>query len=166
MHDFSLLEHVPFLRRYARALTGDPADADDLVQACIERALRKRSLFRSGSLRAWLFTIMHNIHADDRRAGARRSASLAALSVVEQAGAATVDQPVFVASDLRSALARLSVEQRSALLLVGLEGFTCAEAAAILRIPEGTVISRLSRGRAVLREALDLAPRRASGGAR
>ncbi|MEZ5667529.1 MAG: sigma-70 family RNA polymerase sigma factor [Alphaproteobacteria bacterium] len=166
MRDASLLEHIPSLRRYARALTGDAADADDLVQACLERALRKRTLFRRGSLRAWLFTIMHNVHANDRRAGARRSASLAALAVVEQTRADGAEPPPFSAPELRTALAGLPVEQRSAVLLVGLEGFTCGEAAAILGVPEGTVVSRLSRGRAALRDRLEAVPRRAGGVAR
>ena len=147
-----LIEHLPRLRRYARALTGDANRADDLVQDTLERALAKLDLWQPGSdLRAWLFTLMHNLYVNQIRV--RRPQE----TVMEDA----LDEPVsggqmeaLHARDIHAALAKLPGEQREVLLLVGLEQFGYAEAAQVLGVPVGTVMSRLSRGRERMRQML------------
>lgn len=147
-----LIEHLPRLRRYARALTGDPNRADDLVQDTLERALAKLELWQPGSdLRAWLFTLMHNLFVNQIRI--RRPQE----TVMEDA----LDEPVsggqmeaLDARDIHAALAKLTEEQREILLLVGLEQFGYAEAAQVLGVPVGTVMSRLSRARERMRAML------------
>lgn len=147
-----LIEHLPRLRRYARALTGDVNRADDLVQDTLERALAKLDLWQPGSdLRAWLFTLMHNLFVNQIRI--RRPLE----SVMEDA----LDEPVsggqmeaLATRDIHAALARLPEEQRAVLLLVGLEQFGYAEAAQVLGVPTGTVMSRLSRARERMRQML------------
>ncbi|ODT77437.1 MAG: RNA polymerase subunit sigma [Pelagibacterium sp. SCN 64-44] len=142
---------VPALRRYARALTRDADLADDLVQDCLERALSRRGLFRpAGPVRAWLFTILLNLFRNDRRAAHGRAAMLRLDSVPEPASPAA--QPGHVAlAELARAIETLPAEQQEALLLVALEGFAYQEAADILGIPLGTLMSRLGRARAALR---------------
>jgi RNA polymerase sigma-70 factor (ECF subfamily) len=147
-----LIEHLPRLRRYARALTGDVNRADDLVQDTLERALAKLHLWQPGSdLRAWLFTLMHNLFVNQIRV--RRPQE----TVMEEA----LDEPVsggqmeaLAARDIHAALAQLPEDQREVLLLVGLEQFGYAEAAQVLGVPTGTVMSRLSRARERMRQML------------
>src|SRR5262249_21532401 len=131
-------------------LTGDRSAADDLVQDTLERALSRYHLWRRGSdLRAWLFTIMHNIYVNQARSRSRHQHE--ALET-EGAEALRGREPDWLAlRDLAGALARMPEEQRAVLLLVGLEQFTYDEAARVLDIPIGTVMSRLSRGRERLR---------------
>ncbi len=152
--DGLIAQHIPRLRRYARALTGDRSAADDLVQDTLERALSRMHLWRRGSdLRAWLFTIMHNIFVNQVRSRARHQHE--ALEANADAEALRGRDPDWLElRDLASALARVPDEQRAVLLLVGLEQFTYDEAARILEIPIGTVMSRLSRGRERLRGLL------------
>ena len=143
---------VPALRRYARALTRDTDRADDLVQDCLERAIRKRSLWRpTGPLQAWLFRILLNIHRNNARTLRRRGDHIALDAMpIEPSTPAT--QPGRVAlAELGRALDTLPLEQREALLLVVLDGASYTEAAAILAIPAGTLMSRLGRARAALR---------------
>ena len=153
-HDNLLTQQVPRLRRYARALTGDRAGADDLVQDTLERALSRLHLWRQGSdLRAWLFTIMHNIFVNQIRSRARRQHE--ALENEPAADALRAADPDWLElRDLERALARLPDEQRAVMLLVGLEQFTYDEAARVLGVPIGTVMSRLSRARERLRLVL------------
>lgn len=150
----SVEQHIPRLRRYARALTGERSAADDLVQDTLERALSRFHLWRRGSdLRAWLFTIMHNIYVNQARSRVRHQHE--ALDNDSAAEAAQAREPDWLElRDLDDALARLPHEQRAVLLLVGLEEFTYEEAARVLDIPIGTVMSRLSRGRERLRGML------------
>jgi RNA polymerase sigma-70 factor, ECF subfamily len=150
-HDGLIAQQIPRLRRYARALTGDRSAADDLVQDTLERAVSRFHLWRHGSdLRAWLFTIMHNIFVNQARSRARYQHE--ALETDPYAEALYERDPEWLElRDLASALARVPDEQRVVLLLVGLEQFTYDEAARILDIPIGTVMSRLSRGRERLR---------------
>jgi RNA polymerase sigma-70 factor (ECF subfamily) len=148
-----LLTWVPRLRRYAHALAGNRADADDLVQDTLERAWARSGLWRGvADMRAWLFGIMHNLHVDGLRRGR--------LSTVPMDDG-TPDVPVpptqadrLAVADLQAALERLPAEQREVLLLVALEEMSYAEIAAALGIPIGTVMSRLSRGRERLRRIL------------
>lgn len=144
-----IVEFIPRLRRYARALVGDRARADDLVQDTIERAWNKFHLWRPGSdLRAWLFTVMHNVHINQIRA-TRDFVELddesAEMAVAGAQGASLEIR------DLERALVLLPVEQREVLLLVGLEDLSYAEVAEVLGIPIGTVMSRLSRAREKMR---------------
>jgi RNA polymerase sigma-70 factor (ECF subfamily) len=149
--DGLIAQQIPRLRRYARALTGDRGAADDLVQDTLERALSRYHLWRRGSdLRAWLFTIMHNIYVNQARSRSRHQHE--ALEADSTAEALRGRDPDWLElRDLASALARLPDEQRAVLLLVGLEQFTYDEAARVLDVPIGTVMSRLSRGRERLR---------------
>ena len=151
-----LIEHIPRLRRYARALTRDAALADDLVQDTLERALRKLDLWRPDSdLRAWLFTLMHNLFINRLRGDARLETPLDAAMAVPVAGG---QMAALGLRDIEAALAELPDEQREVILLVGLEQFGYAETAHILGVPLGTVMSRLSRGRERLRQRLADAP--------
>lgn len=144
-------EQIPRLRRYARALTGERGAADDLVQDTLERALSRFHLWRRGSdLRAWLFTIMHNLYVNQARSRARRRHE--ALEDDPAAEPVRAPEPDWLElRDLDRALARLADEQRAVLLLVGLEQLSYGEAARVLDVPIGTVMSRLSRGRERLR---------------
>lgn len=152
----SIVELIPRLRRYARALAGDRYAADDLVQDTLERAWAKLHLYRRGTdLRAWLFTVMHNVYVNQRRA-AKPSAPLdeempeLALSPSEVDG--------LVLRDLDSAIRRLPPDQREVLLLVALEDMSYDAAAGTLGIPIGTVMSRLARAREKLRAMLSGLP--------
>jgi RNA polymerase sigma-70 factor (ECF subfamily) len=159
---------IPRLRRYALALTGNREAADDLTQDTLERAWRKRALWQSGTdLRAWLFTVMHNVFVNGLRS-ARATESLDdeghAAEAVHGLQAGSAAEGGIVLSELRTALAALAPEQREVVLLVGLEQMSYAEAATVLEVPIGTVMSRLARGRERLRLLLDIGAR-TSGGA-
>ena len=150
----SLEAELPHLRRYARALVGDPSRADDLVQDCLERALARWGQWRrQGPLRSWLFSIMHNQYVDHLRRG-RTDPLAGAAPLPEMETGAGQTGPVLL-GDLGLALAQLPDEQREVVLLVGLEGFSYAEAARITGTAKGTVMSRLSRGRERLRRLMD-----------
>ena len=152
-----LLPWVPRLRRYARALTGNRDDADDLVQDTLERAWAKSGLWRGVTdMRAWLFGTMHNLHVD----GVRRPRLHTVMhdeDTPEIPVAATQGDRLAVL-DLQAALERLPVEQKEILLLVALEDMSYAEVAQTLGVPIGTVMSRLSRGRERLRSLLEGRP--------
>jgi len=147
-----LIEHLPRLRRYARALTGDVTRADDLVQDTLERAWLKLDLWQPGSdLRAWLFTLMHNVFLNQLRSYRPPDSALdEALDIAVSGG----QMEALATRDIQAALARLPEQQRAVLLLVGLEQFAYAEAAQILGVPVGTVMSRLSRARGQMRQML------------
>jgi RNA polymerase sigma factor (sigma-70 family) len=158
MADFGglIAEQIPALRRYARALTGDPVDADDLVQDCLVRALHKRHLWRSDlNLRGWLFTILHNERITDLRQTAREKNRVAATYEADLTRHSSQTRMGSLLVELDRVVARLPEEQRRAILLVGLEGFDYEEAASILGTPAGTIRSRVSRGRARLRRLLE-----------
>lgn len=161
MADFAdqLAQHIPRLRRYARALTHDPAWSDDLVQDTLERALQRRWQFRVDSnLTAWLFTILYRLFLNEV---ARRGKQAPDEKDVPEP-ATTPDFPMQI--DMQRALAKLTPEQRAVIVLVGLEQISYHEAAEVLGVPIGTVMSRLSRAREHLRAYLSGAP--AAGAAR
>lgn len=144
---------VPALRRYARALTRDVDLADDLVQDCLERAISRRGLFRpTGPVRAWLFTILLNLYRNVLRSSHRRGEMVQIDTMPELSTPAP--QPGHIAlAEMARAIDTLSLEQKEALLLVALEGLPYQEAADILKIPLGTLMSRLGRARSALRLA-------------
>ncbi len=157
MDSSALLAELPRLRRYARVLVGDRAAADDLLQDTLERAwARSRQWQDGGNLRAWLFSIMHNLRIDQLRRGGPKVQSL------DDEDYALPTRPTqsdgLEVLDLEAALARLPEEQRAVLLLVALEGMRYDEIAVTLGIPSGTVMSRLSRGRESLRALLAAPP--------
>jgi RNA polymerase sigma-70 factor (ECF subfamily) len=144
-----LVDLIPRLRRYARALVGDRAGADDLVQDTLERAWAKLHLYRRGTdLRAWLFTVMHNVHVNKLRSA--RATDPLEDEMPELAQRADQGDALLV-RDLDRAIARLPAEQRAVLLLVTLEEMSYEQVARTLGIPIGTVMSRLSRARDKLR---------------
>jgi len=148
----SLIELIPRLRRYARALVGDRAASDDLVQDTLERAWSKLHLYRRGTdLRAWLFTVMHNVHVN--RVRAMRPTDPIEDDMPELAQRATQDDALVV-RDLDRAISTLPVAQREVLLLVALEDLSYEETARVLGIPIGTVMSRLARAREKLRDLM------------
>ncbi len=150
---------IPRLRRYARALARDAAAADDLVQDCLTRALDKIHLWREGTdLRAWLFTILHNQHVNRIRRSAREGVAVALNDADPQLMRAPHQSRRLELRDLDRAIAMLPEEQRSVILLVGLEGMRYEEVAAVLEVPVGTVRSRLSRGRDALRRLIGMVP--------
>jgi RNA polymerase sigma-70 factor (ECF subfamily) len=156
------IAHIPRLRRYARALMGDAARADDLVQDTLERACQKWALWRApdagsaaevqAALRSWLLTLMHNLYANQRQqAGRQRTVDL------DEAWDAGHDPTPHLALrlDLERALALLAPQAREVLLLVGMEQLSYAETAQMLGIPIGTVMSRLARAREQLRHLME-----------
>jgi len=148
----SLIELIPRLRRYARALVGDRSTADDLVQDTLERAWSKLHLYRHGTdLRAWLFTVMHNVHVN--RVRATRPTDPLEDDMPELAQRATQGDALLV-RDLDRAISALPVAQREVLLLVALEDLSYEETARVLGIPIGTVMSRLARAREKLRDLM------------
>ena len=149
-------QQIPRLRRYARALTRNRERADDLVQDTLSRALVKEQFWQPGTnLRAWLFTIMHNQNVNNVRRAVRESGmvDMEQLSPMPATTDPTASRQMF---ELERALAQLPLEQRQVILLVGLEGMSYEDAAGILSVPVGTVRSRLSRGRDILRKLLDM----------
>jgi RNA polymerase sigma-70 factor (ECF subfamily) len=146
---------IPALRRYAYALMREHAAADDLVQDTLERALRHWSSRRTdGDLRAWLFTILRNLHISSRRQMQRRGAAVA-IEDVDLPETAAGQETAIEAHDVLAAVDQLPEEQKSLLLLIGVEDFSYDEAAGILGLPIGTVMSRLSRARKRLRSIVE-----------
>jgi RNA polymerase sigma-70 factor (ECF subfamily) len=144
---------LPRLRRFAHALSRNPADADDLTQATIERALRSRDQWQPGTrLDSWSYRIMRNLWIDTARAQSRRSSREAP----EEEGLAAGDDPrdaMDAAVDLKrvmGAMGRLPDEQREIVALILIEGFGYREVSEMLGLPIGTVSSRLVRGRTAL----------------
>jgi RNA polymerase sigma-70 factor (ECF subfamily) len=148
-----LVAALPRLRRYARVLTGDVHRADDLVQDTLARAWDKRRLWRAGSdLRAWLFTIMHNIHVNQfslrqrERAHTSLDADDGPAAGWEVSVRATQSDRIEV-NEVFAQIGRLPVEQREVLILAAVEELRYDEIAQLLGVPVGTVMSRLSRAR-------------------
>jgi RNA polymerase sigma-70 factor, ECF subfamily len=157
MSDFGRLieQEVPRLRRYARALTRDIGQADDLVQSCLVRALAKEHLWQPGSnLRVWILTVLHNLHINRVRRLIREQdnaiVASACLALAQTEPSARLDL-----LDVERAIGKLPELQRRVILLIGLEGMRYDEAAQILAVPIGTIRSRIARARQTLRELLE-----------
>lgn len=151
---------LPRLRAFGRSLTGSQDQADDLVQASAEKALRNIGSFQPGTrLDAWLFRIMRNTWIDSIRAR-REMMDIDAEGAQELAGedGRQITEGRLHLADVRRAMARLPEDQRSVLMLVCVEGMRYREAAEVLGVPEGTVMSRLSRARLALAEMLNEVP--------
>lgn len=152
-----LVAAIPRLRRYARVLTGDPARADDLVQDTLARAWEKRRLWQAGTdLRAWLFTIMHNLHVNQLALFRREAVN---VSLDSDAGGGAWQIPVRANQvdrvellEVVREMGRLPPEQREVLLLAAVEEMRYEEIATLLSVPVGTVMSRLSRAREKLKK--------------
>lgn len=154
-----IVDHIASVRRYALLLVGDPNDADDLVQECLVRVVAQTQGWRGvRDIRAYMFTTLHNLFVDGHRRRKARPADLPIEAVVADLVAPAAQLGWLEVRDLVVALGRLSAEQREVVLLVGLEGMSYAEAAAVLCVPVGTVMSRLSRGREALRRLTGAEP--------
>jgi RNA polymerase sigma-70 factor (ECF subfamily) len=157
--------HMASLRRYARTLLRRGADADDLVQETLARALAGAGSFVLGTnLRAWLFTILHNTYVNQVRKQANHPEEELPEEIEIRLSQPATQEIRLEVRDMARALAALPAEQRQVLLLVALEGLKYEEVAAAMGIPVGTVMSRLSRAREAVRKALGDDP--AAGGPR
>jgi len=152
-----LIACIPRLRRYARALVGSRGEADDLVQDTMERGWSRLASWRRGSdMRAWLFGIMHNLYVDQARKGRIDTEELSDNTPEPAIGAGHAER--LEVRDMDAAMRLLPAEQREIILLIALEEMTYEEIAATLRIPIGTVMSRLARGRERLRALMEGRP--------
>jgi len=153
----SIVAEIPRLRRYAHALLGEANRADDLVQDTLERALSRWRLWQPlgshGTPRAWLFAIMHNLFINQLKAG--KAVEFRPDDELPDLPTRPTQDDGLGLRDLTRALATLADDQREILLLIGLEELSYQEAAKVLSIPLGTVMSRLSRARARLRGVLE-----------
>lgn len=158
----AILGEIPRLRRYARALLRDRDAADDLVQDCLERALSRLDNWQTGeSPRRWLFTIMHHLFIDQvRKVDRRGEAAMLSLDTDEALSAPAEQLDTVASREIVNALHAISPERRAALVMVAIEGFSYAEAANMLGVPAGTLMSRISRGREELRGLLEDSARR------
>jgi RNA polymerase sigma factor (sigma-70 family) len=149
-----IAEHITSLRRYALVLTRNREEAEDLVQECLARAIAAADSFRPGAdMRAWLFRILHNVHVS----ALRRQKVRETLLPGQEDGERSVEAGQYRALEVREvldALGQLPDEQRRAVTLIALEEMKYDEAAKVLGVPVGTLMSRLGRGRAALRELL------------
>jgi RNA polymerase sigma-70 factor, ECF subfamily len=152
-----LVELMPRLRRFAHGLTGSAADADDLVQSTLERALQKLDQWQPGTrLDSWLYRIAQNLWIDQVRSVRTRGTAVdvEALEAVAGSDGRVTNEQQLTMRDTRRAMAELPAEQRAVLMLVAVEEMSYADAAQALDIPIGTVMSRLSRARRALAERL------------
>jgi RNA polymerase sigma factor (sigma-70 family) len=148
---------LPRLRRFARALAGQSADADDIVQIAVERALVRIDQFQPGTrLDAWVMTIVRNAWIDEARSRQRRAQVFADAELGERVGDGGEDaaHAKLEVKDVQSAMQSLPEEQREAVVLVCVEGLAYREAADVLGVPIGTLTSRLARGREALQRIL------------
>ena len=147
---------IPALRRYARALMRNAASADDLVQDCLERAVSRWHQRRDGNARSWLFTILHNLAVNQFRQSAARGKHVTIDETNEDDfGRDAVQEQQLMYRDVLDKLAKLPEDQRAVLLLVAVEDLSYADAAKVLDIPIGTVMSRLSRAREKLQQEIE-----------
>jgi RNA polymerase sigma-70 factor (ECF subfamily) len=147
---------IPALRRYARALVRNRAAADDLVQDCLERAVSRWHQRREADARAWLFTILHNLAINQFRRAATRGKHVTIDETNEDKfGQDAVQEQKLIYQDVLNKLAKLPEDQRAVLLLVAVEDLSYVDAAKVLNIPLGTVMSRLSRARERLQQEIE-----------
>lgn len=152
-HAPDIVDYIPQLRRYAFALTYDAEEAEDLVQESLMHTIAKSpSWSEIRRPRAYLFSILHNLHINRRKKAKSRAENLEQNNF-DNEGKVSTDPTI--AYEYSEALRRIPQSQREVILLIGLAGLTYDEAAAVLEIPTGTVMSRLSRGRRALRKQLD-----------
>jgi RNA polymerase sigma-70 factor, ECF subfamily len=150
-----IVEMLPKLRRFARALTRQPQDADDLVQLAMERSLRALDQWQADTrLDSWLYGILKNAWIDELRARGRRARVLDPAAEIESVPDRGAGDPSGLIA-IGQALEKLPEEQRLAVALVLIEGLPYKEAAQIIGIPIGTLTSRLARGRDALQELLE-----------
>ena len=150
-----ITRHVGALRRYALVLTADPHEADDLVQECLSRVLAQMRAWRPvRDLRAYLFATMHNVFIDASRKRRTRADHVPIDDVLATLSSPASQSRRLEMRDLIQGLAALPEQQREVVLLIGLEGMSYLEAARVLGVPIGTVMSRLSRGREALRQLM------------
>jgi RNA polymerase sigma-70 factor, ECF subfamily len=155
---FDIVGQLASLRRYARSLTRDSADAEDLVHDALVRAYERRSTFRSsGNLRAWLLSIVHNAFIDGLRSRKSEAARLEQAGYLAESSIQAHQEHSVRLAQVREAFFKLPEEQRSALHLVAIEGLTYSQAADASGVPLGTLMSRIGRARAALREMEDTA---------
>lgn len=149
----SLADHLPALLRFARSLTRDPVAADDLVQDAVVRALERHDRFDPGrDYRAWLFTLTHNLFVDGWRRRRVRDGAIISIAQGREGGVAPSQEQTVMLRQALQAFDALPAEQRAVMHLVVVEGASYAEAAEILGVAIGTIMSRLSRARQALRE--------------
>lgn len=154
-----IAEQIPKLRRYARALLSDPIRADDLVQEALLRGLSRSHLWQPGTdIRAWMFTILHNIHINNQRQRRTRSDYQELDDDQPEMATPPSQERSLEIRDLARSLQLLPDPQRQVVLLVGLEGMNYKSVAAVLDVPIGTVMSRLHRGREALRRLMAYGP--------
>lgn len=157
--DQLIAEQIPKLRRYARALLGDPIRADDLVQEALVRGLSRSHLWQTGTdIRAWMFTILHNVYVNSQRQRRIRQDDQELPEDHPEMATPPNQERSLEVRDLARALHQLPAPQREVVLLVGLEGMNYKQVAAVLDIPIGTVMSRLHRGREALRRLMAYGP--------
>lgn len=150
----SMVDALPRLRRFARTLMRTPHDADDLVQATVERALRSVDQWnRESRIESWMFGIMKNAWTDQMRSRQRSERIFAPEEAGAQVGVAAMDEAMDALS-VDAAMTSLPDEQRIAVALVLVEGLSYKEAAAVIEVPIGTLTSRLARGREALARQL------------
>ena len=149
---FDVVGHLPALHRYALALTRHRADADDLVHDVLVLAYERRASFRPESnLRLWLFAILHNRFIDDARARSVRAAHATREAPTREDVVEPVQEQGVWLGQVRRAVEELPEDQRAALHLVAVEGMSYTQAAEVLGVPAGTLMSRLARARMALR---------------
>ncbi|WP_425374518.1 sigma-70 family RNA polymerase sigma factor [Mesorhizobium waimense] len=162
MPRFDIVGQLGSLRRYANSLTRDSADAEDLVHDALVRAYERRGTFRAGgNLRAWLLSIVHNAFIDRLRSRRSEAARLEQAGHLADSSTQAPQEHSVRLAQIREAFFELPDEQRSALHLVAIEGLTYEQAAKASGVPLGTLMSRIGRARAALREMEDNAPARA-----
>lgn len=150
---------IPALRRYARGLVRDRDAADDVVQDCLEKVVANWHSRRDDDPRSWIFAILHNVAINRLRQASRRGKSIHLVGTsIGIASANSPQESALFGKQVLSAIYELAPEHRSLLLLVGVEAMTYAQAAKVMGIPAGTVMSRLSRAREQLRILVDELP--------
>lgn len=157
----AIVAALPRLRRFCQALAGNPVDGDDLMQSAVERALSRAHLFEEGTrIDSWLFRIAQNLNIDAARAAKRRGQAVPVDEIAEtmgEDGRTLVENRSQLAAAQR-ALQEVPEDQRAAFVLVVIEGMSYKEAAEVLDVPVGTVMSRLARARGKIEQVLDTMP--------